>query len=83
MNADAICFLRVKKWASKAAHNQSRPFYFTVQPRPQTTAHSPELICHMKSLIKNLFSYLCLKNFLCALLTVFTYIHMYLKIFVL
>ena len=39
---------KVKKWASKVAHNRPRPFYFTVQPRP--TAHSPELIFHiMKS----------------------------------
>ena len=39
---------KVKKPASKVAHNWSRPFYFTVQPRP--TAHSPELISHiMKS----------------------------------
>ena len=36
------------KRASKVAHNQPRPFYFTVQPRP--TAHSPELVSHiMKS----------------------------------
>ena len=39
---------KVKKLASKVAHNRPRPFYFTVQPRP--TAHSPELIFHiMKS----------------------------------
>ena len=39
---------KVKKWASKVAHNQPRPFNFTVQPRP--TAHSPKLIFHiMKS----------------------------------
>ena len=39
---------KVKKRASKVAHNRPRPFYFTVQPRP--TAHSPELIFHiMKS----------------------------------
>ena len=39
---------KVKKTASKVAHNRPRPFYFTVQPRP--TAHSPELISHiMKS----------------------------------
>ena len=35
----------MKKWASKVAHNQPKPFYFTVQPRP--TAHSPELIFHI------------------------------------
>ena len=46
--ADAIVFSidpeRVKKLASKVAHNWPRPFYFTVQPRP--TARSPELIFH-------------------------------------
>ena len=31
---------KVKKRASKVAHNRPRPFYFTVQPRP--TAHSPQ-----------------------------------------
>ena len=36
---------KVKKRASKVAHNRPRPFYFTVQPRP--TAHSPELIFHI------------------------------------
>ena len=57
-SADAIVFSKkiniffdpekVKKLASKVAHNRPRPFYFTVQPRP--TAHSPELIFHiMKS----------------------------------
>ena len=58
-SADAIVFSKknlnfffdpkkVKKRASKVAHNRPRPFYFTVQPRP--TAHSPELIFHiMKS----------------------------------
>ena len=29
-----------KKWASKVAHNRHRPFYFTVQPRPQPTVHN-------------------------------------------
>ena len=39
---------KVKKRASKVAHNRPRPFYSTVQPRQ--TAHSPELIFHiMKS----------------------------------
>ena len=39
---------KLKKRASKVAHNQPRPFHFTVQPRPM--AHSPELIFHnMKS----------------------------------
>ena len=31
---------KVKKWASKVAHNQPRPFYSTVQPRPQPTAQN-------------------------------------------
>ena len=40
----------MKNPLSKVAHNWLRPFYFTVQPRPQPTAHSPELIFHtMKS----------------------------------
>ena len=40
----------MKKRASKVTHNRPRPFYFTVQPRPQPTADSPELIFHiMKS----------------------------------
>ena len=57
-SADAMCFQKkikkkfdpekVKKQASKVAHNRPKPSYFTVQPRP--TAHSPELIFHiMKS----------------------------------
>ena len=36
---------KVKKRASKVAHNRPKPFYFTVQPRP--SAHSPELIFHI------------------------------------
>ena len=31
---------KVKKQASKVAHNRPRPFYFTVQPRPQPTAQN-------------------------------------------
>ena len=31
---------KVKKRASKVAHNRPRPFYFTVQPRPQPTAQN-------------------------------------------
>ena len=47
-NLKKFCPEKVKKQASKVAHNRTRPFYFTVQPRP--TAHSPELIFHiMKS----------------------------------
>ena len=43
-----ICFdsENMKKLTSKVAHNQPRPFYFTVQPRP--TTNSPELILHIK-----------------------------------
>ena len=41
--ADAVDPEKVKKHASKVAHNGPRPFYFTVQ----TTAHSPELIFHI------------------------------------
>ena len=37
---------KVKKQASKVAHNRLRPLYFTVQPRP--TANNPELILHIK-----------------------------------
>ena len=55
-SADAVVFSKiikkkifdpekVKKHASKVAHNRPRPFYFTVQPRP--TAHNPELIFHI------------------------------------
>ena len=31
---------KVKKRASKVGHNWPRPFYFTVQPRPQPTAQN-------------------------------------------
>jgi hypothetical protein len=31
---------KVKKWASKVAHNRPRPFFPTVQPRPQPTAQN-------------------------------------------
>ena len=31
---------KVKKHASKVAHYQPKPFYFTVQPRPQPTAQN-------------------------------------------
>ena len=44
-SADAIVFPKnffdpekVKKWASKVAHNRPRPFYFTVQRKPEPTA---------------------------------------------
>ena len=42
---------KVKKRASKAAHNRPRPFYFTAQPRPQPTAHSPQPTAHSPELI--------------------------------
>ena len=32
---------KVKKWASKVAHNQPRPFYSTVQPWPQPKIDFP------------------------------------------
>ena len=57
----------MKKQASKVAHNQPRPSYFTVQPRP--TAHSPELIFHIMKcwdqtsvLLSVLLAILCKKN---------------------
>ena len=31
---------KVKKWASKVGHNWSRPFYFTLPPRPQPMAQN-------------------------------------------
>ena len=56
-SADAIAFSKkfkkfffdpekVKKQASKVAHNRPRPLYFTVQPRPMV--NSPELILHIE-----------------------------------
>ena len=50
-SADAIVFSKklkknffdpqnMKKPPSKVAHNRPRPFYFTVQPRPQPTAQN-------------------------------------------
>ena len=60
-SADAIVFFKknqakffdtknMKKTPSIVAHNQSRPFYFTVQPRPKPTTYSPEFIFYiMKS----------------------------------
>ena len=36
----------MKNPLSKVAHNWLRPFYFTVQPRPQPTAHSPQPTAH-------------------------------------
>ena len=31
---------KLKKLATKVAHNRPKPFYFTVQPRPQPTAQN-------------------------------------------
>ena len=46
-----------KKWVSKVAHNRSRPFYFTVQPRPQPTAQNWIFILwNLRT--RHLFSYL-------------------------
>ena len=41
-NRDPLFFdpEKVKKRASKVAHNRPRPFYSTVQPRPQPTAQN-------------------------------------------
>ena len=47
LHAFTLKFLALKKRASKVAHNRPRPFYFTVQPRPQSTAHCQELIFHI------------------------------------
>ena len=33
---------KLKNGPQKVAHNRSRPFYFTVQPKPQPTVHSPD-----------------------------------------
>ena len=63
-SADAIVFskkiLTPKKWkkqASKVAHNGPRPFFFTVQPRPQPTAQNWFFIlCNFGT--RHLFSYL-------------------------
>ena len=68
-SADAIVFSKklkknffdpekVKKWASKVAHNRPRPFYFTVQPRPQPTAQNWFFILWNLG-TRHLFSYLC------------------------
>jgi hypothetical protein len=43
--------------ASKVAHNRPRPFYFTVQPRPQPTAHNQFFILWNLG-TRHLFSYL-------------------------
>ena len=50
---------KVKKRASKVAHNRPRPFYFTVQPSPaQLTAHNQFFILWNLG-TRHLFSYLC------------------------
>ena len=54
---------KVKKRASKVAHNGPRPFYFTVQPRPQPTAQNWFFILWNLG-TRHLFSYLWLKPFL-------------------
>ena len=48
---------KVKKRASKDAHNRPRPFYFTVQPRPQPTAQNWFFILRNLG-TRHLFSYL-------------------------
>ena len=52
---------KVKKRASKVAHNRPRPFYFTVQPRPQPTAQNWVFILWNFG-TRHLFSYLCLTS---------------------
>ena len=47
----------MKKRASKFAHNRPRPFYFTVQPRPQPTAQNWFFILWNLG-TRHLFSYL-------------------------
>ena len=49
----------MKKRASKVAHNRLRPFYFTVQPKPQPTAQNWFFILWNVG-TRHLFSYLCL-----------------------
>ena len=48
---------KVKKQASKVAHNRPTPFYFTVQPWPQTTAQNWFFILWNLG-TRHLFSYL-------------------------
>ena len=55
----------MQKRASKVAHNRPRPFYFTVQPRPQPTAQNWFSILRNFG-TRHLFSYLwsaCLSHF--------------------
>jgi hypothetical protein len=53
----------LKKQASKVAHNQPRPFYFTVQPRPQPTANNRFFILWNLG-ARHLFSHLWCESFL-------------------
>ena len=48
----------LKKTGLKVAHNWPRPFYFTVQPRPQPTAQNWFFILWNLG-TRHLFSYLC------------------------
>ena len=50
-----------KKQASKVAHNRPKPFYFTVQPRPQPTAQNWFFVLWNLG-TRHLFSYLWLKG---------------------
>ena len=56
-SADAMVFSnffdpeKVKKRASKVAHNRPRPFYFTVQPKPQPTAQTSVLLSVHKTIV--------------------------------
>ena len=59
---------KVKKLASKVAHNRPRPFYSTVQPRPQPTAQNWfSILWNLGT--RHLFSYLCAE---CTALTSLT-----------
>ena len=52
---------KMKKRASKVAHNRSNPFFFTVPPRPEPTAQNWFFILWNLG-TRHLFSYLCLKR---------------------
>ena len=54
---------KVKKRASKVAHNRPRPFYLTVQPRPQPTAQNWFFILWNLG-TRHLFSYLWVKYYI-------------------
>ena len=57
----------MKKMPSKVAHNHPRPFYFTVQPRPQPTAQNWFFILWNLG-TRHLSSYLCHSSYKAVLL---------------